>query len=266
MTCGSARARARSTGRSDQRRFEAMESGARIQSVRAMRPRRSALCAGVGAPGQNSPCGWRSTSRLEHREELDRAEAAFRRALELNADLPIAHNLYAQFEVDRGRAHDAMMRLVSRARSAEPELFAGLVDHLPLCEGVPCRIDAQARRLLESGIRTSVEHTSFLLQRDHERVARNTLTRTPTSSRSPLGALGHTGGGHLRPSGAGEDHLDADAPFHGGRANAAGRRRRPQHRCGESDRGLRLPQSRRSVLSRETSLTSAAGETRTRAF
>ena len=75
-------------------------------------------------------------------EELDRAETAFRRALELNADLAIAHKLYAQFEVDLGRAHDAMVRLVSRARSADPELCAGLVSTCRYC-GL---LEASARR------------------------------------------------------------------------------------------------------------------------
>ena len=37
-------------------------------------------------------------------ESLDHAEAAFRRALDLNPDLPIAHKLFAQLEVDLGRA------------------------------------------------------------------------------------------------------------------------------------------------------------------
>src|SRR5215471_8664687 len=58
---------------------------------------------------------WARLGRMRHvmakyletgrREELDRAEAAFRRALELNPDLALAHKLYAQLEVDLGRAH-----------------------------------------------------------------------------------------------------------------------------------------------------------------
>lgn len=123
-------------------------------------------------------------------EELDRAEAAFRRALELNPDLPIAHKLYAQFEVDRGRAHDAMVRLVSRARSADPELFAGLVSTCRYCGLLEASLaaDAQARRL-DSRIRTSAPHTWFL-QRDHERVARTKLHENPYIVAISLGALG----------------------------------------------------------------------------
>jgi tetratricopeptide (TPR) repeat protein len=95
---------------------------------------------------QNDPRyapAWARLGRIRHvmakylesgkQEELDRAETAFRRALELNADLAIAHKLYAQLEVDLGRAHDAMVRLVGRARSADPELCAGLVSTCRYC-------------------------------------------------------------------------------------------------------------------------------------
>jgi len=44
---------------------------------------------------------------------------ALKRALELNPDLAIAHKLYAQLDVDRGRAQKAMERLLGRARTAE---------------------------------------------------------------------------------------------------------------------------------------------------
>jgi len=60
-------------------------------------------------------------------ESLDKAEEAFHRALELNPDLPITHKLFAQLDVDRGRARDAMARLIERAQTADPELLAGLV-------------------------------------------------------------------------------------------------------------------------------------------
>src|SRR5262249_19172339 len=50
---------------------------------------------------------------------LDLAETALKRSLELNPDLPLAHKMFAQVEVDRGRARDAMTRLVERARTAD---------------------------------------------------------------------------------------------------------------------------------------------------
>ena len=62
-------------------------------------------------------------------DELAGAEAALQRALELNPDLPLAHNLTAQLDIDHGRAREAMVRLLNQAsrRSTDPELFAGLV-------------------------------------------------------------------------------------------------------------------------------------------
>ena len=143
---------------------------------------------------------WARLGRIRHvmakyletgkHEELDRAEAAFRRALELNPELAIAHKLYAQFEVDRGRAYDAMVRLVGRARSADPELFAGLVSACRYCGLLEASLaaDAQARRL-EPRIRTSAPHTWFL-QRDHERVARTKLHENAYIVALSLGALG----------------------------------------------------------------------------
>jgi len=104
-------------------------------------------------------------------EGLDHAEAAFRRALDLNPDLPIAHKLFAQLEVDLGRAHDAMVRLATRAHTADPELLAGLVSACRYCGLLDASVAAHASALaLEPKIRTSVGHTWFL-QRDYARVA-----------------------------------------------------------------------------------------------
>ena len=142
---------------------------------------------------------WARLGRIRHvmakyletgkQEELDRAERAFRRALELNADLAIAHKLYAQFEVDLGRAHDAMVRLVGRARSADPELCAGLVSTCRYCGLLEASLaaDALARRL-EPRIRTSVPHTWFL-QGDYQRVASQRLHENPYIVAVSLGAL-----------------------------------------------------------------------------
>src|SRR5205814_8584501 len=49
-------------------------------------------------------------------ENLARAERALQEALRLNPDLSSAHHLFAQIEVDRGRADEAMTRLIARAR------------------------------------------------------------------------------------------------------------------------------------------------------
>jgi TolB-like protein len=112
-------------------------------------------------------------------EGLNHAEAAFRKALALNADLTITHKLYAQLEVDLGRARDAMSRLIERADRSDPELLAGLVSACRYC-GLLDASDAAHRRAvdLEPKIRTSVPHTWFL-QADYARVATVKLTEYP---------------------------------------------------------------------------------------
>ena len=105
-------------------------------------------------------------------EDLARADAALQRALELNPDLPLAHNLTAQMDIDRGRAREAMVRLLGQAarRSTDPELFAGLVYACRYCGllGASRRADVRARRL-DPSIKTSVIHTLWML-REHEGV------------------------------------------------------------------------------------------------
>ena len=102
---------------------------------------------------------------------FDQAEAAFARALALNPDLPLAHKLLAQLEVDRGRARDALARLIKRARMADPELLAGLVTACRYCGLLGASVAAHARAVaLEPKLRTSVVHTWYL-QRDYLRVA-----------------------------------------------------------------------------------------------
>jgi TolB-like protein len=108
-------------------------------------------------------------------DDLARADAALLRALELNPDLPLAHNLTAQMDIDRGRARDAMVRLLGQAgrRSTDPELFAGLVYACRYCGllGASRRADTRARRL-DPSIKTSVVHTCWMLG-DHETVLAN---------------------------------------------------------------------------------------------
>jgi tetratricopeptide (TPR) repeat protein len=104
-------------------------------------------------------------------DNLDRSDAAFRRALEVNPDLPVAHKLYAQLEVDLGRAPAAMVRLLERAKSADPEIFAGLVSACRYCGLLEASVAADARaRSLDPRIRTSIPHTWFQMG-DYERVA-----------------------------------------------------------------------------------------------
>ena len=98
--------------------------------------------------------------------DMDRSATALRKALELNPDLPLAHNLTAQLDIDHGRARAAMVRLLGQARrrSTDSELFSGLVY---ACRyggllDASLRADRAARRL-DAGIKTSVIHTLYML-------------------------------------------------------------------------------------------------------
>jgi eukaryotic-like serine/threonine-protein kinase len=125
-------------------------------------------------------------------ETLDQAEEAFRRSLDLNPDLAMAHKHFAQLEVDLGRAHDAMIRLTERAHTADPELLAGLVSALRYCGLLDASVAAHARALdLEPTIRTSVGHTWFL-QADYARVATVKIADNPYIVAISLAELGRS--------------------------------------------------------------------------
>src|SRR4029079_16226831 len=100
-------------------------------------------------------------------EGLKQAEGAFRQALDLNPDLAIAHKFYAQWEVDLGRAGDAMARLLPRAQAAaDPEIFAALISPLRYCGLLEASVAAYARAVaLEPTIRTSIVPKWFLHRR-----------------------------------------------------------------------------------------------------
>ncbi len=145
---------------------------------------------------------WARLGRIHHvmakyqpkgpQESLDQAEAAFRRALDLNPDLPIAHKLFAQLEVDLGRAQDAMGRLIERGHTADPELLAGLVSTCRYCGLLDASMAAHTRAVeLEPKIRTSVGHTWFL-QADHARVATLTLSDYPYIVAISMAELGRS--------------------------------------------------------------------------
>ena len=104
-------------------------------------------------------------------EHLRRAEEAFKRALEINPDLPLAHNLYAYLEVDLGRAQQAMLRLLDCAKRqrADPDLHAGLVHACRYCGLLEASIAAYERaHRLDPNVKTSVCHT-FWFAGDMER-------------------------------------------------------------------------------------------------
>jgi serine/threonine protein kinase/tetratricopeptide (TPR) repeat protein len=101
----------------------------------------------------------------ERPDNRQRAEAAFKRALELNPDLPIGHKLYAHLEAEVGRAPEAMTRLVRLAATNrnDPELFAGLVHACRYCGLFDASLAAhrEARRL-DPTAKTSVPYTLLL--------------------------------------------------------------------------------------------------------
>jgi non-specific serine/threonine protein kinase len=101
-----------------------------------------------------------------------RAEAAFRRALELNPRLSVAHKFYAHLEADIGQTKTALVRLLTEAdrHGNDPELFAGLVHACRYCGLFEQSIAAheEARRL-DPNVPTSLEQT-ILMTGDIERL------------------------------------------------------------------------------------------------
>jgi serine/threonine protein kinase/tetratricopeptide (TPR) repeat protein len=99
------------------------------------------------------------------------ADEAFTRALALNPDLSIAHNLYTLVEIETGRVKHALIRLLERVRqrSSDPELYAGLVQ---ACRYAGLQRPAIAAhdhaRRLDPQIRTAVAH-AYLMIGDYEK-------------------------------------------------------------------------------------------------
>lgn len=96
---------------------------------------------------------------------LLRAEAAFRRALQLNPDLAIGHNYYAQFEVEAGRTREALARLLRLAqqRDHDADVFAGLVHVCRYAGLLEPSLRAHERAVrLDPTVRTSVSYTHWL--------------------------------------------------------------------------------------------------------
>ena len=109
---------------------------------------------------------FQSATLEEARENLKRAEAAFRKAFELNPDLPLAHHLYTAVETDSGRAEAAVLRLLRRARQrrADPELYAGLVHACRYCGLLEASVAAHnLARQLDPHVATSVPPTFWML-------------------------------------------------------------------------------------------------------
>jgi len=102
-----------------------------------------------------------SSGSKERQAEADRA---MRRALELNPDLPLAHNLYALIQTEQGHAQDAMIRLLKRLRTNtnDPNLFAALTHACRYCGLFEASLAAHRRaREFDPNIHTTVTQTYF---------------------------------------------------------------------------------------------------------
>src|SRR5262249_49522897 len=112
-----------------------------------------------------------------------RAEEAFRRALDLNPRLAVAHRLYASFEADTGHSLDALVRLLGEGRrhGNDPERFAGVVHAARYCRlyEQPLAAHEEARRLDPNAV-TPVEQT-LLMMGDLDRLL--AMERRPHASR-----------------------------------------------------------------------------------
>ncbi|MBI3981621.1 MAG: protein kinase [Gemmatimonadetes bacterium] len=94
-----------------------------------------------------------------------KAEGAFRRALELNPRLSVAHKFYANLEADMGQARRALVRLLAEANrhGNDPELFAGLVHACRYCGLFEESIAAHAEaRRLDPNVPTSLQYTLLM--------------------------------------------------------------------------------------------------------
>ncbi len=124
----------------------------------------------------------------------EQAKAAFTRALTLNPELPLAHNLYTNLEVELGQAEAAMLRLVRCAhdRTGDPELFAGLVQACRYCGLLDAAVAAyENARRLDPQIRTSAAHAYFALG-DYERTIASDVEDPPALTMYALAASGRT--------------------------------------------------------------------------
>jgi TolB-like protein len=100
-------------------------------------------------------------------ESIALAEQAFRHALEIDPDLPIAHNFYTYFEIEQqGRAPEAMVRLLGQVEqgAGDPHLYAGLVVACRFCGLLDASLAADRRaRRIDPGIQTSVQYTYWAM-------------------------------------------------------------------------------------------------------
>ena len=116
------------------------------------------------------------------RPSYQAAEANFRRALELNPDLAIGHNLFAYLEAEAGHAEAALLRLLPRLQRQpnDPDLFGALCHVSRYCGLLDVSVAAHRRaRMLDPKVPTSVLLT-FMMLGDYANVLKE--PRNPESS------------------------------------------------------------------------------------
>jgi serine/threonine protein kinase/tetratricopeptide (TPR) repeat protein len=131
---------------------------------------------------------------IENYVENDRlAEDAFRRALALSPELPVAHRFYTHWESEHGRADAAVARLLQHAKTNrnDAHLFAALVHACRYCGllGASMAAHEEAKRL-DPTVQTSAEYTLLMLG-DAERL--NKLEDTTLSSGAHAYLMVYTG-------------------------------------------------------------------------
>jgi tetratricopeptide (TPR) repeat protein len=128
------------------------------------------------------------------RENLLLAQSAFRRALEFNQELPLAHSQYAFLEAELGSARDAVIRLIHCAQngSGTPDVFVALVLCCRFCGLHNASIAAHERaRKLDPLAATSVSHTYYQLG-DYDRALSNVAVGAWGIQGMTLGTTGRT--------------------------------------------------------------------------
>jgi serine/threonine protein kinase/tetratricopeptide (TPR) repeat protein len=173
---------------SNPKAYEHYLRGNQLTQGSAWREARDAYLQSLGADDQYAPA-WAGLGRvyrlmIKYSAEpgdatLSGAEDALHHAVALNPDLPLAHLVYAQIDVDRGRAQHAMVRMIGRARCvADARIFAALVHTCRYCGLVEASLAAHTHAVrLDPTLETSVMHTYFLLRRYEDVIAVSTLVQ-----------------------------------------------------------------------------------------
>jgi TolB-like protein/tetratricopeptide (TPR) repeat protein len=126
-------------------------------------------------------------------ENVRLAREAFAKAFELNPDLAIAHSYYTYFEIEElSDPVAAMLRLLGRvrARSMDPEIFAGLVAACRFAGLLDASIAAHhnAKRL-DPNVRTSV-HFSWFMKGEFANARDTDMDEVPLIRSLAIDALG----------------------------------------------------------------------------